>query len=217
DTEEKMKLIPKPRRSYRVPVVLNQEEVNDLLFSCDGVFEKLFLSLLYSTGIRISELTNLKIQDIDIERKTIYISKTKSRTQRYVILSENVIDILNYYILVYKPKEYLFFKSKSKSSALDLRPLQIIFQRIVKRSKIKKRATSHTLRHSFATHLLESGCNILYIQRLLGHKSLSSTLLYLHLDNSIHLKIRSPFESVNSEVLNPNQFMQQPSLDLKCA
>lgn len=211
--EEKMDLIPPPRRSYRIPVVLNRGETQQLLNSCINIYEKLYISLLYSTGMRISELTNLKIEEIDFERKTIYISNSKSRNQRFVILSESVNILIQLYMEIFKPKLYLFFKSGNKNLPVSTRRLQDLFQKIVKRSKIKKKITSHTLRHSFATHLLESGTNIVYIQKLLGHSSILSTILYLHIENNTYLKVKSPIDSIDLESMSPNQFQNQPCLN----
>ncbi len=217
NTGYKMKNIPVPRRKYRTPTILNMEEINSLINACDGIQQKLFLSLLYSCGIRISELANLRLNDFDFERKTIFISKSKNRKQRYVLLSDKTSELLKYYFSVYRPSEFIFYRNEHKGSSISIRYLQNLFQKVVERSKINKKFSAHTLRHSFATHLLESGNNLFYIQKLLGHDSIQSTAMYLHADNSILMKIQSPIEKLNKEVFNPLLFLNQQSLNFKIA
>ncbi|WP_246838824.1 tyrosine-type recombinase/integrase [Leptospira stimsonii] len=136
--------------------------------------------------------------DIDFERKTIFISEAKGNKERYGILSNQAASLLEQYLNSYKPISYLFYSSKGRDYSINIRGIQIAFKRICKEAGIKKNAKVHSLRHSFATHLLEDGYSILYIQRLLGHTSLNSTLIYLHLNPNFMLNIRSPFEKIDS-------------------
>ncbi|WCL50628.1 tyrosine-type recombinase/integrase [Leptospira sp. GIMC2001] len=213
--EYKIKSIPTPKRVYHIPTVMSLNEVNIILSVSNGAREKLITGILYASGIRIGELANLRLKDFDIDRKTLFISNPKNGRPRYAILSTKSIDLLNYYKAVYKPKDYLFFRGSNKNDPISIRTLQLIFQNIVKRSKINKKITAHTMRHSFATHLLESGCNILNIQKLLGHANLSTTAIYLHVESSTFLSVNSPYENVDKEASKPEFFMGQPGLNFR--
>ncbi|WP_367899197.1 tyrosine-type recombinase/integrase [Leptospira sp. WS58.C1] len=191
------KAISLPREVRKAPIVMNKSEVELFLSECRSLQERTIFSLLYSSGIRGSELTNLRIADIDFERKTIFISKSKTRKQRYTILSDQAATLVKNYMMTYQPKEILFYGFKNKNSHISMRCLQATFQRIAKRAGIKKKVQVHTFRHSFATHLMEMGSNLVYIQKLLGHSFFSSTLIYLHADSSTYLKTASPLESIN--------------------
>ncbi|TGM14213.1 recombinase XerD [Leptospira selangorensis] len=191
------KAISLPKKVRKIPIIMNKSEVKAFLSECRSLQERTIFSLLYSSGIRGSELINLRIEDIDFERKTIYILKSKTRKQRYTILSDQAANLLKNYILTYQPKELLFFGFKNKNSHISMRCLQATFQRIAKRAGIKKKVQVHTFRHSFATHLMETGNNLVYIQKLLGHSFFSSTLIYLHTDSSTFLKTISPLESID--------------------
>lgn len=207
--EYKIKKIPTPKRVYHIPLVLSKNEVNLIISSSDGVREKIITNILYSSGIRIGELANLKLKDFDFDRKTLYISKPKNRKPRYVILSDNTIEILKYYISVYNPKSYLLFPNNQKENPLSTRMIQRIISKIIKRSNLSKKITAHTLRHSFATHLLENGCNIINIQRLLGHANIGTTALYLHVESSTFLSVKSPISQLDQNVTQPGFFLGQ--------
>ncbi|WP_341476252.1 tyrosine-type recombinase/integrase [Leptospira kmetyi] len=196
--ESIMKLVPTPKKKQKLAVVFNKTEIVSFLKHCNTLKEKTIFVLLYSSGIRIGELEKLKIGDIDFERKTIFISEAKGNKERYGILSNQAASLLEQYLNSYKPISYLFYSSKGRDYSINIRGIQIAFKRICKEAGIKKNAKVHTLRHSFATHLLEDGYSILYIQRLLGHTSLNSTLIYLHLNPNFMLNIRSPFEKIDS-------------------
>jgi len=150
------------------------------------------LSLIYSAGLRIGELLELRKADIDSERMLIHIKGAKGKKDRHTILSENVLQLLREYYRQYKPKEYLFEGQKGgKYSAESAGQL---FKRAVKKAQIKKPVTLHSLRHSFATHLLEQGIGITHIQKLLGHNNIKTTLIYTHIADESIQKIKSPLD-----------------------
>lgn len=173
--------LPSIRKEEKLPVVLSQQEVRRLLDSCDGIRSKALLSLTYSCGLRISELINLKISDIDSDRKQVHIRQGKGRKDRYVPLSKKVLPDLRNYFLKYHPNVYLFNSSPGKEiSAFEIHN---ILRDAILLACIRKPCTLHTLRHSYATHLLEQGENILRIRDLLGHTDIATTQVYLHLVN----------------------------------
>lgn len=181
------------RREKALPVVLSKSETLRLIENTNNLKHKAILSLIYSAGLRIGELLALKKEDIDSERMLIHIKRAKGKKDRYTILSSRALHILREYYKDYQPKTYLFEGQKggkySPESASQL------FKRALKKSKINKHATLHTLRHSFATHLLEDGISIAHIQKLLGHSNISSTLIYTHVAKNSIQNIKSPFDN----------------------
>ncbi len=185
--------IQRPRKEKNLPNVLSEKDVQLILNSTDNVKHKAILSLIYSAGLRRGELINMKIHDIDSKRMYVIIRQGKGRKDRYSILSEKVLELLRRYFNEYKPKEWLFegqFGGQYGASSI-----QHIFKDAVTRSKIRKKVTVHTLRHSFATHLLEHGVDIRYIQELLGHQSSKTTEIYTHITQRGLGKIKSPLDS----------------------
>lgn len=183
------------QRENNVPVVLSKQEIKLILDTAVNIKHKAIISLLYSSGLRIGELLELKIRDIDSERMTIYIKQAKGKKDRYTILSPVVLDLLRKYFKKYQPKEYLFEGQKGgKYTATSSAKL---FKNILKKAGIKKQVTLHTLRHSFATHLVEDGVSIAYIQKLLGHNSIKTTMIYTHIANESLIKIKSPLDSID--------------------
>ena len=188
--------IPKSKGS-KLPIVLNKSEVS-LFFS--KVKNKKYLAIfstIYSAGLRISEVINLKIQDIDSERMLIYIRGGKGMKDRLTILSKDLLDLLREYYKKYQPKTWLFEIENNRQ--YNTRTIQKIFHQAFRQTGIKKKATVHTLRHSFATHLLENGEDIRYIQKLLGHKNLKTTEIYTHVTSKAIRGIKSPFDGLNIE------------------
>ena len=182
------------RQEYKLPNVLSQKEVKTLLENISNIKHKALLSLIYSGGLRISELLNLKIQDIDSDRMRIYIKGSKNNRDREVMLSEKILELLRKYFREYKPKEYLF--EGQKGGAYSARSVQEILKKALKKAGIKKHATVHTLRHSFATHLIENGTDIRIVQELLGHKNIKTTQIYTHITDQTKRKIKSPFDDL---------------------
>lgn len=185
--------IQRPKKEKILPNVLSEQEVLLILNSIDNLKHKAILSLIYSAGLRRGELINMKINDIDSKRMYVIIRQGKGRKDRYSILSEKVLELLRRYVKQYKPVEWLFegqFGGQYGTSSI-----QHILKDAVARSKIRKKVTVHTLRHCFATHLLEHGVDIRYIQELLGHQSSKTTEIYTHITQRGLGKIKSPFDN----------------------
>lgn len=150
---------------------------------------------IYAAGLRISEVCNLKITDIDSKNMQIVVRQGKGNKNRYTMLSTENIKILRDYWKIYKPKEYLFL-GRSGTNAINIRGVQITLEKSIRRSGITKHATAHSLRHAFATHLLNAGTDICHIQKLLGHANISTTSIYLHLRRFDLLNIKSPLDTL---------------------
>jgi integrase/recombinase XerD len=185
--------VQRPKKEKILPNVLSEQEVLQILNSTDNLKHKTILSLIYSAGLRRGELINMKINDIDSKRMYVIIRQGKGRKDRYSILSEKVLELLRRYVKQYKPAVWLFegqFGGQYGASSI-----QHILKDAVAASKIRKRVTVHTLRHCFATHLLEHGVDIRYIQELLGHQSSKTTEIYTHITQRGLGKIKSPLDS----------------------
>lgn len=174
--EEKL---PLARKSLKLPIVLSKEEINKMEDSVNNVKHKLIIMFLYYAGLRLDEARNIKWQDIDFERKTIHLKITKGDKERIVFLHDKINAVLKMYGT---KKEGLVFLSQ-RDGKYNKRTIQQIIKTASKKAGIKKNVTPHTLRHSFATHLLEGGADIRYIQQLLGHKDLKTTQIYTHVAN----------------------------------
>jgi len=168
--------MPLAKQSLRIPIVLSKDELNRMLEQTSNLKHKLVLSLLYYAGLRLNEVRNLRWQDIDIERDMIHVKIAKGNKERFVFLHENVKYLLKNYgannegLVV--PSQY--------GGLYNKRTIQLIVKNAAEKAGIVKNVTPHTLRHSFATHLLENGVDIRYIQHLLGHKNLQTTQIYTH-------------------------------------
>lgn len=184
--------IHRPKREKVLPNVLSKEEVFKIIDLTQNLKHKTLLALLYSAGLRISEALAMKPHDIDSERMLIHIKHAKGKKDRYTLLSEKVLTLLREYYMIYKPKEFLF--EGSSGAQYSSRSAQTILKDAVKRAGINKRVSLHTLRHSFATHLLESGTDLRYIQDLLGHSSPKTTMIYTHVSSTSLKKIKNPFD-----------------------
>ena len=186
--------LQRPKREMTLPSVLSESEVLKLLKKVDNLKHKAALSVIYSAGLRIGELINLKICDIDSSRWQIRIHQAKGKKDRISILSPNILKLLQEYFIEYRPKEWLFegqFKGQYSAGSIEA-----VFRRAKMAAGIKKKATVHTLRHSFATHLLERGTDLRYIQELLGHQSSRTTEIYTHVTEKGFKKIISPFDNL---------------------
>jgi len=168
--------LERPIKEKPLPTVCSREEIMKIISLATNIKHRCIISLLYSTGMRRSELLNLKIEDIDSKSWRIKIRKGKGKKDRYTLLSQRLLTDLRRYYLIYKPKEYLF--EGAKGGMYSGSSIQKLINKLVKQAGIRKRVTAHTLRHSFATHLLENGTDIRYIQVLLGHGSLKTTEIY---------------------------------------
>jgi len=187
--------IKRPKREKKIPAVLTKEEVRKMLESCETKKSKLMLSLLYATGMRVSEITNLKVNDLQFEEKIGYIKQAKGKKDRIFNIPNFLEEGLKNYIVDNKKKDHDFVFS-GLNGKLTERTIQKIVQGVIKKTDIKKQVHPHTLRHSFATHLLEKGVDIRKIQELLGHSDLSTTQIYTHISSEELKKIQSPLDSL---------------------
>ncbi|MEW6005925.1 MAG: site-specific tyrosine recombinase/integron integrase [Stygiobacter sp.] len=183
----------KMKKPNSLPNILTTEEVKNIINSIVNLKHRAIISTIYSCGLRISEAVNLKIQDIDSKAMTIKIVNAKGKNDRIVMLSKKLLELLREYFKEYKPKNYLF--EGQYGEKYSARSIQQIFNNAVKKIKIRKKVTVHTLRHSFASHLLDNGTDIRFIQELLGHKHLSTTQIYTHINPTSVKKIKSPFDN----------------------
>lgn len=184
--------LKRPKKSRILPTVLSKEEVIDLLRYTKNLKHRAILAMIYSAGLRISELLGLELKHIDVNRRQILIKNSKGRKDRIVILAESILPLMNNYLISYRPENY-FVEGKpfQKYSAESIRAF---LHRASKLAKITKNVTPHTLRHSYATHLLENGIDLRYIQELLGHAKPETTMIYTHVTKKDLLKIESPLD-----------------------
>lgn len=187
--------LKRPRKEKKLPVVLSVDEVKRLLDSIQNVKHRTLLGLVYSAGLRIGEALELKPEDIDSRRKLIHIKSAKGKKDRYTLLSTKFLEELRHYYKAYKPKVFLF--EGQDGGAYSAQSAQQVLRKALAEAGIEKRnVTLHTLRHSFATHLLESGTDIRYIQALLGHSSPKTTMIYTHVSENRLQMINSPFDNL---------------------
>ncbi len=196
-TERKLQIekLIRPAKPHQLPKVISEAEVAALINATENIKHKCMLSLIYSAGLRRGELLNLKPTDIDSKRMMITIREGKGMKDRLVPLSPVILEMLRAYYLEFKPKEYLFegqFGGAYSSASIDK-----VLKKAVKAAGIQKNINLHMLRHSYATHLLEGGTNLRYIQELLGHKSPKTTQIYTHVSTEQLGKITSPFDKLN--------------------
>lgn len=193
--QRKIYLVDRPREEKTLPTVLNEKEITELLNVTINIKHKTILMLCYSAGLRLSELTNVKLKDIDSGRMQIRIEQAKGNKDRYSILSTNLLVVLKKYINDYNPKIWLF--EGAGGVQYSKRTIQLIMQASVKKAGIIKKVSVHSLRHSFATHLLEGGTDLRYIQSLLGHSSSKTTEIYTHITTKGFDQIKSPLDKLN--------------------
>jgi site-specific recombinase XerD len=196
----KIELIPYHKRSKRLPTVLNREEVVKLYKAVSYIKHKAMILTLYSTGVRASELARIQISDIESKRKLIRIDQGKNRKDRYVPLSEKLLKILREYWRSekVKPKIWLF-PGRSGSKPINRNSVRNVVNKAKEVAGIQKRVTTHTLRHSFATHQLEDGVDIRKIQLILGHRSLRTTAVYLHVASNYLENTSNPLDTLDLE------------------
>ncbi len=195
NSEIDIEAIRRPRPEHRLPSVLSKEEVKQILTASFNMKHRTMLSLIYACGLRRSELLNLKPGDIDSKRGLLLVRRSKGYKDRLIPVSEKIIEMLREYYRTYRPAVWLFegWQSGNQYSPTSL---QKVLKQSVRKAGIRKPVTLHWLRHSYATHLLESGTDLRYIQELLGHKSSRTTEIYTHVSVSSIQKIRSPFDDL---------------------
>lgn len=189
--------IPRPKKPQLLPRLLNEAEIARLFNALSNKKHKAMLFTVYSAGLRVSEIINLKLADIDSQRMQILVRRAKGKKDRYVNLSPVLLDILRSYLRVCepKPREYLF-ESSQTGTAFPARTVQQIFTNAKRKAGIRKEVGIHSLRHSFATHLLDKGTDIRYIKDLLGHFNIKTTERYLHVSKKRLVNISSPFDDL---------------------
>lgn len=185
--------ISRPRKEFKLPTVLTIEEVEEIIQLTDNLKHKCILMAIYSGGLRRSELINLRVEDIDSKRMLIKVCGAKGKKDRYTLLSERLLSKLREYYLLYRPRLWLF--EGQDGGQYSATSVERVFRDAKERAQIRKHVTPHSLRHSFATHLLEQGTNLRYIQVLLGHSSTKTTQIYTHVASNALMKIRNPLDN----------------------
>jgi integrase/recombinase XerD len=191
----KIDQIHRPFREKKLPNVLSKEEVKLILNAPVNIKHRAMLSLIYACGLRCGELLNLTLSDVDSKRNIVVIKQAKGKKDRIVPLSEKILEILRSYYLAFKPVKFLF-EGQTPGEKYDPRSLQLVIKRAVKQAGISKPVTLHWLRHSFATHLMENGTDLRFIQELLGHNSSKTTEIYTHVSTKSIQNIKSPFDNL---------------------
>ena len=189
--------LPRPRREKKLPVVFSKDEVLRIIEHTRNLKHRSIIALAYSSGLRLDEVRQLKPTDIDSSRMQIRVSNGKGNKSRYTLLSKQILELLREYWQYYRPKSYLF-EGRKKGEPISQRTIHEFFHQRMTAAGIRKPASFHTLRHSFATHLLEKGVNLRIIQTLLGHTSIKTTAIYTHLLNFDPATVSSPFDSLRS-------------------
>ncbi len=187
--------IPRPKKPIQLPKVISEEKILSGLLSIKNIKHKAILMTAYSAGLRVSEVIHLKITDVNSDRMQIFITCAKGKKDRMVPLAKVTLQILREYVKAYKPKEWLF-EGQSAKQAYSSRSAQAIFNEIYKKMGLPKTISFHSLRHSFATHLLENGTDIKYIQEMLGHNDITTTLRYTHVSKKSLENIESPLDKI---------------------
>ncbi len=184
-----------PKKEYKLPNVLSKDEIKTIFSKVDNVKHLAILTIIYSAGLRVSEAASLKVEDIDSKRKIIKIRQSKGRKDRITLLSDFALDILRTYFKKYKPEVWLFPGQKEEWHISE-RSIQKVFNNACKKACLHKKPTTHWLRHSFATHLLEAGVDLRYIQELLGHSSSKTTEIYTHVSTKNITNIANPLDEI---------------------
>ncbi len=197
----------RPKKDRYLPTVLSKQEVIKLIRVTKNLKHRAIIAMIYSCGFRISELINLELRDIDINRSQILIKNSKGRKDRYVIIAESFLPLLHNYISTYVPKRYFVEGHNDKKYSPE--SVRHFLRKSCKLAKIYKRVTPHTLRHSYATHLLEDGIDLRYIQALLGHSKPETTMIYTHVAKKDLLSITSPLDIAVNQYINTDKQKQK--------
>lgn len=189
--------IPRPKKPFQLPKVISKEEIATLINSIENKKHKTIIMLAYACGLRVSEVISLKVKNVDGNRKLLFIERSKGKKDRVVSLSPGMLIMLRDYYRHYKPEVYLF-EGQYKNEHLSARSIQSVLRKAKAKAGIKQEGNMHLLRHSFATHLLDKGIDVVFIQKLLGHNDIKTTLKYLHVTNKDILHILSPLEDIEA-------------------
>ncbi|MBY0424715.1 MAG: site-specific integrase [Cytophagales bacterium] len=190
--EKFMVEIPRPKKPMLLPKVLDKNEIQKIINKTENLKHKVMLQLCYGMGLRVSELIALKIENIDSHRMQVHVQGAKGKKDRYVNLPHRTLDDLREYYKTYKPKTYLF--EGQFGGQYSVRSSQSVFKQALERAKVTKKLGIHSLRHSYATHLLEHGTDVSFIQKLLGHNDIKTTLIYTHVGDRKISNIQSPLD-----------------------
>lgn len=182
------------RSSVKLPKVLSSHDVSKIIDSTENLKHRAILATVYGCGLRVSELVNLKLTDIDSKRMAVRIENSKGNKSREAMLPANLLRMLRKYYLEYKPIEYVF--NGRDGGKYTVRSAQEVFKKSLKKAKLNRQVSLHTLRHSYATHLIEKGIDIRFVQELLGHKNIKTTQIYTHLTDYTKFKIVSPLDDM---------------------
>ncbi len=188
--------IKRPRREKKLPTVLSLKEVQRMISVTNNIKHRAILMLTYSAGLRRMEIIQIKPKDIDSQRMQVRVVQGKGKKDRYTILSMKTLEVLRMYYKLERPTTYLFEPSGQKGKAMSERMLEHVVKNSAKKAGIKKEVSFHTLRHCFATHLLESGVNLRQIQQFMGHNSFKTTAVYLHVAHLKTKEFTSPLDEI---------------------
>lgn len=194
-----LKKMPRPRKERRLPGILSKEDIINLVNHASTYKHQIFLTFVYATGLRLSEATNVKFEDIDRNRKQIRVRKGKGAKDRYIQIPDCLVEILIDYYKRYKPERYLF-NGYTKGERYCSSSCQWTMRQAKKNAGLKKQASVHSLRHAYATHHLEAGTDLVFIKNQLGHKHLKTTERYLHLCVDRRRQITHPLDQMQSEL-----------------
>ncbi len=192
--------LERPKRDRKLPNVMSKEEVISIIKCTKNLKHKIIIALIYSAGLRISELIDLELSHFNLERQQLFIKNAKGRKDRYVVLAKSIFPLLEAYISAYQPKKY--FVEGLKGGKYTANSVRNFLEKSRVNAKINKRITPHTLRHSYATHLLENGTGLRHIQELLGHAKPETTMIYTHVAKKDLLGIESPLDSIVKNLNN---------------
>lgn len=201
-----LKKIPRAKQTRRIPELPTKEEISYLFYLTTNLKYRAIFMTIYGSGLRVSEASNLKVKDVDSKNMRILIRKGKGDRDRYALLPQRTLEILREYYKAYRPKDWLFLTKKGDQ--LSARAIQDAFKKVVRQSGIPKHITVHSLRHSFATHLMNEGKNIFEIKKLLGHVRIDTTTWYLQLSDSDTMKLQSPLDSMKDSKTNDNSMRE---------
>ncbi|MBU1202720.1 tyrosine-type recombinase/integrase [Patescibacteria group bacterium] len=186
--------IRRPKKEKFLPIVLTRQEIIKIINCAHNLKHKLLLSLLYGSGLRVSEVVKIKISHLDLQSRSLLVKDSKGAKDRYTLLSGISIKFLNIYLPKLPANQKYLFSGQSGQSHLSQRSAQKVFDQALEKSGLKKDASCHSLRHSFATHLLEAGTDIRYIQKLLGHQNIKTTEIYTQVARDFFRGIKSPLD-----------------------
>ncbi|MEM6771538.1 MAG: tyrosine-type recombinase/integrase, partial [Bacteroidota bacterium] len=184
----------RPKKRQQLPTVLSVQEVQRLFNAVDNLKHRCILKIIYGGGLRLSEVVHLRIEDVHSDRLQLFVNSGKGKKDRYTTLSQKFLEELREYFKVYRPDYWLF--EGQTGGQYSVRSVQAVLKKAVKKSEINPRCTVHTLRHSYATHLLERGTSLRHIQELLGHANSTTTEIYTHVSNTEMQRVRSPLDDL---------------------